>query len=100
MSKIATYITKVSKFSSRVTLANFFLSISLIRLVVNRAFIAVYVLYISFSSSANLTSALLKEKKGIPKITSMLMLASKKVSLKNQIFPRLFWSKKLAEAIL
>ncbi len=92
--------TKVSELSStRAALANFLLSMSLTQLVVDRASAVVYDLQVSFPSSANLMSTLLRDRKGIPRTTSMLVSASKKVSSKNRALPRLSWSEKLVETI-
>lgn len=74
---------KVSKFLSSAAFANSLLLISFTLLVVGKAFAVVQDLWISFSSSINLTFALLRARKGIPRTTSMLMSASKKVFLKN-----------------
>lgn len=43
---------------------------------------------------------LLRAKKSTFKTIPMLILVSKKVSLKNQTLFRVFWSKKLVEVIL
>ncbi len=73
---------------------------SLTQLVIGRVSATMYDLQASFPSFANLTSILLRDKKGIPRTTSMLVLVRKKVFSKNWTLSRLSWSKKLAEAIL
>lgn len=71
----------------------FFLTSS-IRLIVGRALAVVYNLYLNYQSM-KLISILLKIRKGIRRITSILMsLANSKVSLKNQNFPFLLLTKK------
>lgn len=51
------------------------------------------------SFTSNRKFALPRNKKKILRITSILVLASKKASSKNQTLSRLFYSKKLAETI-
>ncbi len=60
--------------------SKFPLSMSSTQLVVGRAFAAMYDLWVSFPSSINSTSELLKDRKGISRTIFMLVLASKKVS--------------------
>lgn len=72
---------------------------SLTQLVMDKALAIMYNLKVSFSNSANSTFALLSNRKGIPKTTSMLMSARKKVFSKNWAFFRLSLSTKLADAI-
>ncbi len=86
---MATYVTKVLKFSSKAALANSLLLMSLTPIAVGKASVAMYDLQVSFSNSANSMSALLRDKKGILRTTSILVSASKKVSLKNRILLRL-----------
>ncbi len=90
----------VSEFLSKPAPANSLLSMCWTQLVVGRASAVVYLLQVSFSSSANLTSVLLKEKKSILRTISMRVSANKKVTLKNQTLSRLFCIKNLAKAIL
>lgn len=49
----------------------------------DKVFVVVYDLQMNFSSSTNLTSALLKEKISILRTIAILMSASKKVFSKN-----------------
>lgn len=71
------------------------------QLVVGKVLTIVYDLYISLSNySINLTFVLLRVRKDIPRITFILVSASKKVSSKNQILSRLSWSENLAETML
>ena len=78
----ATCTTKVSLSGSSAAAANSFLPTSSTRLVVGRASSAVYVFHWSFRPEKS-TSASLKVRKDIPKTTSGLILATKKVSSKN-----------------
>ncbi len=91
--------TKVLEFLSKVTLANSLLSMSLTRLVVDKASATVYDFQVSFFGSANSTSILLRDRKGILRTTFILVSASEKVSSKNQNLSRLSWSENLVKAI-
>lgn len=91
---------KGSEFTFHATLANFFFSISSTQQILGKAFTILQNLQISFSSSANLTFVILKKRKDIPRIISILILANMKVFSKNQIFFRLFEIENLVVAIL
>lgn len=98
MSRVDICITKVSEFSNIAVLANFFWLMSSTWLVVNKTSIVMYNLQVSFLAP-NWKSVLLKIKKDIFKITSILMSASQKVPTKNQTLLRLSWSKNLVKVI-
>ena len=76
---MATCTIKVLLSASNVAITNSFGLTSQIRSVVGRALLVVYDFYASVFSS-NATSVLLIFKKGIPRITSNLVLATKNVS--------------------
>ena len=78
----AMYTTKVSLSGSSAAAANSFLPTSLMRLVVGKACLVVYVFYRSFQPE-KLIFALLKVKKSILRTISELTLATRKISLKN-----------------
>lgn len=91
---------KVSAFLFKTVAANFLFLISSILLVMSRAVAVVWFLQISLSNSKNYTFALLNKRKNIFRITSMLMSATKQVSLKNQTHPNLSLRQKTAKTIL
>lgn len=92
------YTMKASKFLSSAALANFFLSMSSTHLVIDRTLTGVYNRQIS-SFSANYTSTLLRFRKSMPKIPSILMLASKKIFWKNRALSSLSLTWKFAKTI-
>lgn len=88
ISSATIYIIKVLELSSNTVLINLCLSINLTYLAIRIAFALVYVLQIN-SLIPKCIFALLEEKNNISRITFILVLASKKVSSKNQIMPSL-----------
>lgn len=91
---VTTGKTKVFWVRLNATLANSFLLMSCILLVISKNTTVVQDLSMDFYSSVKSTSVLYKTRQIIFKTIFMLILASKKYSLKNQILSRIFWSEK------
>lgn len=90
---------KVSSSKLRVAMGNSFISINSICLLIGKVLAMVYNLYLSFQV-VKLTLTLLKVRNDIPKVIFILMLANRKVLLKNQDFSFLLSSKKKTITIL
>lgn len=89
------YISKVLKVLSNTILANSYLSINFIYLVIDKAFVTIYNLQINFFAFPNYMFVLLKKIKSFFVTIFISMSANKKVFLKNQIFLNIFQPEKL-----
>lgn len=85
--------TKISLYRSRVVVANFFFSTSLTQLVVTKAFVMIFYLYLS-SQSLKSIWRLVKMRKDILIVISILISANKKGCLKKRDFLSLLLTKK------
>lgn len=77
-------MTNISEFLSKVILPNSCLSVNSTHLVIGKSSAVLYILQVKFPIPTCI-SILLRDRKGIPKATFILVSASKKVSSKNRI---------------
>lgn len=94
----ATYTTKVFSLGSRAVEANSLPFTSSTLLFVGKVLVIVYLFHFNFHS-ANHISVLNREKNDISNTTFMLVLATKKISSKNQFLLYLSYKEKLITTI-
>ena len=89
-SRVAICTTNISKVLFKAALANLCLLINSTCFIVGKASAVLYVLQVRFPV-LNYIFVLLRDRKSIPRTTSILVSASKKVSSKNRILPNSSW---------